>query len=599
MTNLEIASLLRTISACLVIQSENRFKIIAYEKAAESIQHLTESVEDRWKNGTLKDIPGVGTAIASSLVEICEKGYSDHFNAILSTVPKSVFPLLEVPGLGPKRAFILVTRLKLANDKTVFEDLKRAGERHEIASLEGFGETSEKAILDSIELAKKGFIKEERILLPDAEAIADEVITYLKTHAEIGRVDTLGSLRRKNPTIGDIDIAVTTDEPQKTLEAFVSYPHERRIDKGEKGATLVLHSGRQVDLRVCEKDSYGAMLQYFTGSKQHNIALREYAIKKHLSLNEYGIKNAKGNVKKFSDEKKFYEALGLSYVPPELRENRGEVESSLRTTQGKPDGLPVLVESTQILGDLHIHTSYDLSSSHDLGSATFEEHLKKGVSLGYEYIGIADHNPSVSIHTPSEITAIMKKRKEWYEIEYQKFVKKTKSKICYFLLCEVDILVDGSLALPDEAFEYIDAAIVSIHSSFTQESKTATDRVLRAFSEHPKVRIFGHPTGRLLTKREGIQPVWQTIFSLCKEKNIALEINASPERLDLPDDLVFEARKKGVKFVINTDSHDLIRMEMMKYGLAVARRGWCTKHDILNSHKYPEFAAWLSGKEDI
>ena len=225
--------------------------------------------------------------------------------------------------------------------------------------------------------------------------------SVFKKNAKIGLVDTLGSLRRKSPTIGDIDIAVTTDEPEKVLEAFVQYPHERRIDKGEKGATLVLHSGRQVDLRVCEKNSYGAMLQYFTGSKQHNIALREYAIKKHLSLNEYGIKNAKGNVKKFSDEKKFYEAIGLSYVPPELRENRGELDGNL----------PTLVELSDIKGDLHMHTDYDLSSSHDVGSSTFEEYLKCGDKLGYTYIGIADHNPSVSIHTQSEIVAIMKKKR--------------------------------------------------------------------------------------------------------------------------------------------------------------------------------------------
>ena len=589
MTNLEIASLLHTISACLVIQSENRFKIIAYEKAAESIEHLTESVVDKWKNGTLKDIPGVGDAIASSLKEIFEKGHSDHFNAILSTVPKSVFPLLNVPGLGPKRAFILVTKLGLTNESTVFEDLTRAGQRHEIASLDGFGETSENAILASIELAKKGFIKEERILLPDAEAIADEVIAYLRKHAKIGQVDTLGSLRRKSPTIGDIDIAVTTDEPEKVLEAFVQYPHERRIDKGEKGATLVLHNGRQVDLRVCEKDSYGAMLQYFTGSKQHNISLREHAIKKHFSINEYGIKDESGKLRPFSEEKKFYEALGVSYVPPELRENRGELDGNL----------PTLVKLSDIRGDLHMHTSYDLSSSHDVGSSTFEEHLKQGTRRGYEYIGIADHNPSVSIHTPSEITAIMKKRKEWYEHEYQKYVSKTKAKIRYFLLCEVDILVDGSLALPDAAFEYIDAAIVSIHSSFTQDSKTVTDRVVRALSANPKVKFFGHPTGRMLTKREGIQPVWQTIFSLCKEKNIALEINAAPERLDLSDDLVFEAREKGVKFVIDTDAHDFSRMDMMKYGLTVARRGWCSKRDILNTNTYPGFAAWLTGKEEV
>ncbi|KKU88393.1 MAG: hypothetical protein UY16_C0008G0040, partial [Candidatus Gottesmanbacteria bacterium GW2011_GWA2_47_9] len=303
-----------------------------------------------------------------------------------------------------------------------------------------------------------------------------------------------------------------------------------------------------MDLRGQKPDAYGAMLQYFTGSKHHNIKLRTFALEEGLSLNEHGIKRIKtGSTQEYATEEAFYEAIKLPWIPPELREDKGEIEAA---QAGK---LPKLVEILDIKGDLHIHTSYNLESSHDLGVDSLGDHLTKAAELGYEYIGISDHNPSITNHTEDQIVDIMKRRKDKYEQLYSSWVQKV-SKPKIFIMCEVDILPDGKLALPEKAFEYVDAVIVSVHSSFTQEKQHMTDRIVKAVNSYPKVRILGHPTGRLLLKREGLDADWGSVFAACKKQDVALEINAYPSRLDLPDDLVFDAVRLGLRFCINTDS---------------------------------------------
>ncbi len=589
MTNLEIAELLRSVAAAYEILGENRFKIIAYQRAADSIEHLTSELKDIWDDGKLDAVPGVGEALALHLDEFFRTGKVKHFDEVLSKLPKSIYPLLLVPGLGPKKAYKLVSELKLKDPKTVIADLEKAAVAHNIAPIEGFGEKSEEVILSGIESHKRGQIKENRMVLPEADAIAQEVIAYLKKIPQVLRVDALGSLRRQVSTIGDIDIAVATRKPEVVLDHFVTYPHHKLIDKGTAGATLLLNNGRQVDLRVQKPEAYGAMLQYFTGSKHHNIKLRTYAVEGGLSLNEYGIKQVKtGKITEFANEEGFYQALKMPYIPPEIREDKGEIEAAVA---GK---LPHLVELADIKGDLHMHTNYNFSSSHDLGASHVKEHLDKAAALGYEYIGVSDHNPSISNQTQKQILAVMKKRKEWYEQQYYSLKDGLKKRIHLFLMCEVDILTDGQLALPNEAFDYVDAVIVSLHSSFTQSRKDITKRIVTALTFHPKVRIFGHPTGRLLARREGVDANWPEIFATCKKHDIALEINAYPDRLDLPDTLVYEARKEGVKFCIDTDSHNAMQMDMMRYGVSVARRGWAEKHDIVNTLGYNEFNTWLT-----
>lgn len=612
MTNAEIAQLLRKVSAAYLILGENRFRIIAYDRAADSIEHLTAEVKDYWDDKKLEEIPGVGGGIAMNLDELFTHGHSKHWDSVLSKVPAAVFPLLLVPGIGPKKAYTLVTHLKLDSEKTVIDDLEKAAKAGKIAVMEGFGEKSQSVILESLDIYRRGQIKERRMPLPQADEIAAEVGQYLVDGGKVIDIKTLGSLRRQVATIGDIDLAVSTRDPAHVLDRFVTFPHQRLVDRGTVGATLLLHNGRQVDLRVQSPEAFGAMLQYFTGSKHHNIQLRSRALEQGLSLSEHGIKVTKKGKKltgkgvRYNKEKKlyeyeteeaFYKAIDLPYIPPELREDRGEIAAA---AAGK---IPNLVELSDMRGDLHVHTNYDLHPSHDLGSSSVEELWEHAEALGYEYIGFSDHNPKISGESDASIVRIMKKRKEYIEQRYSSWVQKVSKEkktdlpagrqVQYFLMCEVDIQPDGKLALPLEAMEYVDAVIVSIHSAFTQPKKDVTERIIRAITAHPKVRIFGHPTGRLLSSREGVDADWVRVFEVAQEHDVAIEINAAPERLDLPDHLVFDARARGLKFTIDTDAHAKESMDLMRYGVSVARRGWATKRDILNTFGYTEFTQWL------
>lgn len=587
LTNLEIAELLRKVAAAYLILGENRFRIIAYERAADSIEHLTSEVKDYWDDKKLEEIPGVGGGIASNLDELFKNGKSTHWESVLGKVPEAIFPLLLVPGIGPKKAYTLVTHLKLESAKTVVDDLEKAGIAGKIATMEGFGEKSQSVILEAIATFRKGAIKENRMPLPYADQVAREVMEHIKAGGNVVRIDALGSLRRQVATIGDIDIAVATKKPEAVLERFLAFPHQRVIDHGPRGATLLLANGRQVDLRVQTPEAYGAMLQYFTGSKNHNIQLRSLALEQGLSLNEYGIKNVKtGKVTEYSTEEAFYKAIGLSYVPPELREDKGEIPAA------KKHALPELVERGDMRGDLHVHSSYDLQSSHDVGRNSIGELLTQAEQLGYEYIGFSDHNPRGN-QSEKSIVDIMKRRKEAYEQQYSSWKNREKRRVQYFLMCEVDIQPDGTLALPDEAFAYVDAVIVSLHSSFAQPRDVVTQRLITAMTHHPKVRIVGHPTGRLLGSREGVDADWPAVFEVAKKHDIALEINAYPDRLDLPDTLAYDAVQKGLKFSIDTDAHAAEHMLLMPYGVSVARRGWVTKRDIVNCLDYNKFKAWL------
>jgi len=607
-TNLEIAELLRKMAATYQILDENRFKIIAYERAADSIEHLTSEVKDLWDDEKLSEIPGVGPAIVGHLDELFRTGKVKHFENVMTKVPQSVFPLLSIPGIGPKKAYKLVKELHLKNEKNAIQDLEKAVKANKIAPIVGFGEKSEDDILQNITTYRKGAIKEKRILLYEADRISDDVMKFLTKDQGVKRVDALGSLRRKVVTIGDIDIAIMTDKPDDAIAYFCTYPHTKIVEQGPTGASLLLHNGRQVDLRVQEEASYGAMLQYFTGSKNHNISLRTYALTKGLSLSEYGIKairdkrhvtsdrnnyNKEKKLFEFEDERKFYQFLGMEWIPPELREDKGEIEAALRSAQGKQNGLPNLVELSDVIGDMHVHTSFDLEPSHDLGANSIEEVLEQTKKLGYDYIGISDHNPSIGNHTDGQIVAIMKKRRDFYTNHIAAWNKTHHASIHAFISLEVDIKPDGTLAFPKDAFEFVDFVIVSVHSSFNLSKTEMTKRILRALTSNPKVKMLGHPTGRLLGKREGYEADWPEIFKTCEDHDIALEINASPYRLDLPDALVYDAVKLGCRFSVNTDAHSVSEMEMMKYGVSTARRGWAEKRDIFNTYTYNDIKKWL------
>lgn len=586
-TNIEVARLLNNVAGAYTIKNEGkyRFQILAYKKAADTIETSSKEVKDLLVTNQLDKLPGVGPSIRAHLSELFEKGNVNHFDEILSTLSPAIFPLLDVPSFGPKKAFKIVDAFNLKDPEKVIDEIYELAKRNKIASLDTFGEKSQSDIITAIEEYRMGKTKSARMILPLAQDIADDILQYLRKEKETIEAFPLGSLRRKKSTIGDIDIAVTSKRPAKVLEHFVNYPHKDRIiEKGEITASIVLSGNKQVDLMVLSPDQIGSLLQHFTGSKEHNIKLREYALKRGYSLSEKGIKLKDGKIRKFNDEKDFYKFLGLPWIPPEIRENKGELEAALNNT------LPKLVEEKDIRGDFHIHSDYPLDSSHDYGKDSMQTMINKAISLGYEYIGFSEHNPAIGNHGENEIYEILSKRNN--KIDQ---LRKSNKNIRIVNLLEVDILTSGKLALSDRCLELLDMAIVSIHSSFKTERDKMTRRILSGLA-HPKAKIFAHPTGRLINQRNGYEADWEKIFNFIAKNNKALEINAWPTRLDLKDDLVFQARNIGCKFAIDTDSHAVSHMDNMKYGISVAKRGWCEKKDIINTYSYADLLKWIRGK---
>ncbi|HUD09825.1 MAG TPA: hypothetical protein VMR77_03415 [Patescibacteria group bacterium] len=586
MSNQELAKLLRNVAAAYTIKDEKKFhfQIVAYQNAAETINGLTKEVKDFYKEGKLEEIPGIGQTLMSRLQELFEKGKVSHFDWALKGIPKAVFPLLDVPSFGPKKAYRLAVEFNLKNPETVLDDLEKVAKANKIAPLKGFGEKSQADILQAIAEFRQGAGKTTRMTLPYAQEVADKIVEHMKACKAVIEIQPLGSLRRQVATIGDIDLAVASNDPKAVLEHFTQYPYvERVIEKGDVSSSILTSGGKQIDLLIQPPDAFGSLLQHFTGSKNHNVHLRDFALKKGLSLSEYGIKylKQKGRLKKYDSEEKFYDALGLGWIPPEIREDQGEIEAA------EKNDLPKLVELQDIKGDLHLHSDFQIEPSHDLGKNNFKEMLDKAEILNYEYVGFAEHNPSQAKHSPEKIYELLQKRNE--KIEQ---IKSGIKNVRIFKLLETDILPNGSLAIDNKFLDILDATIVSIHSVFNMNKNDMTKRVIAGLS-HRKAKILAHPTGRLLNQRPGYDLDWDKVFEFCKANHKALEINSWPDRLDLPDSIIRLAVNAGIKMVINTDSHAIWQMEMMRYGVSMARRGWATKNDILNTLSYNDFLDWL------
>lgn len=572
--------MLRAVAAAFQLKEKpspnDRFRIIAYQRAADAVEHATSETKDLWEEGKLSSVAGVGTAIAGHLDELFKTGKVRHFESVTRGLPPAMFELLKVPGIGAKTAYKLTKELGITKAHGALEKLRKAAERGHIRKIEGFGEQSEKEIADAAQEASE---RTRRLLLPYASSIAEDVILWLSKNSHIKQAFPLGSLRRQASTVGDIDIAVASNRPKEAIEHFIHYPKKTKVlEAGEATASLLLPGGVQVDLMVQPPDAFGALLQHFTGSKHHNVGLRTLALKKGLSLSEYGIKR-RGRLTKYATEEKFYKAIEMDWIPPELREDKGEFDAALNHK------LPNLVELKDIKGDFHMHTDVLTEVSHDTGRGSIKDYVGQAEKLGYEYIGISEHNPKSDL-SESKVLEVLKRKKDRVQ-------KAQSGKVKIFNGLEVDIKPDGGLALPERAFDLLDYAIASIHSSFKGSKEKQTKRVLSALA-HPKVKILGHPTGRKLNEREGVDFDWDKIFEFCKKHDKWLEINSWPERLDLPDILVHEAVKRGVKLIINTDSHEISHMRGMRYGVSVARRGWAQKEDIVNTLEYNEIRKLIS-----
>ena len=574
-SNASIAKLLRHVAAAYTIKKiGNIFQIRAYENVASSIEHSTASMHDLWREGRLAEVPGLGKTIQGYLDELLKKGKVSHFEAIQKGIPEVVFDLLSIPGVGPKTA-----------DKIGKMGIKSLGELEKALKsgklqAKGFSpKLAEGIILGFQEISSRG----NRMLLPYALEQAERILTYLKKSKDVKAANYLGSLRRMVVTVGDLDFAVSSDSPARAVEHFVKMPGVARvIDKGETKATVVLLSGIQADLLVGPQDAYGALLQHFTGSKSHNIHLRTLAERRGLSLSEYGVK--KGNkLQATGTEEEFYKLLGMQTPPPEIREDLGEIEAGLEHK------LSELVELKDIKGDLHTHSNYPFDHpSHAPGVSTMEEIIKKAISLGYTFIGISDHPPGHGVVSKQGIIKAVEMRTK----VIQKIKQSTKS-IRVLNGLEIDILPDGSVSVPDEALASLDYCIAGIHSGHRGTKEIITKRLLAAL-ENPHVDIISHPTNRLLNERDSSEADWEQIFKSAAKLKKLLEINAYPNRLDLRDDLVRQAKVFGVKFVINTDAHRVDQMDNMVFGVSVARRGWAEKKEIVNSWNWNDFTSWFS-----
>lgn len=570
-SNKEVVAQLKEVLAAMDVKNFNVFKVRAYQNAIAILDNLTVSIFDLWENGRLKEIPGVGASIYSHLDEMFKTGEVKEFEAIKKGLPEGMFGLIGIRGIGARKAFKLAMAFKLNNRENAVEKVKEHAEKGDIQKLEGFGEKSEADILEAIGQFKMTKNEKPRVLYSKAEETVERIYDYMKKLDCVEQIEAAGSFRRKNATIGDLDIPISTKEPEKTIEHFMKFPEiEEILVKGDKKCSVVLKNDLQVDIRVSTPEAYGAMLQYFTGSKQHNILLRNFALSKNMSLSEYGIKKG-DELYEFEDEPSFYKFLGLPYMEPELRGGSNEIEAAL---DGK---LPELIEAGDIRGEVHTHTT------DSDGVNSLEEMVEAAIALGYQYLGISDHAPSVTSRDYKEVSEIIKKKRAAIKKinERQDFIK-------VFFGYEVNILADATLGLPDEILAELDYAVASIHTSFNQDREQVTDRLLAAI-ENPYVNIIGHPSGRLLNERDPVDPAWDKIFLAARDNNKIMEINSQPDRLDLPDDLVKEAIQWGVNLVISSDAHSIDQFSFMKYGIYNVRRGWAEKKHIINTLPFNDF----------
>lgn len=559
MKNLELSRIFEQIARILKIKGENPFKIRAYEKVALVLENLPIDIETIYQQEGLNNIPGVGEGIAKKIEEFLTTGKLEYYVKLKETIPDGVVKLIDIPEVGPKTAKLLYEELSVDN----IEKLEKAVKEHQIKDLPGMGEKSETNILRGIELYKR---RKERVLLGTALPLAEEIVENLRQLKETDKINFAGSLRRKKETIGDIDILVTSQKPKKIMKTFTSLPQVREIlAEGPTKSSVITKEDIHVDVRVVEPISFGAALQYFTGSKAHNIKLRELAIKGGLKINEYGVFDAEtGQRIAGEEEEEVYRILDLPFIPPELREDRGEIEAA---QEGR---LPRLVEYPQIKGDLHLHTKWSD------GAHTIKQMAEAAKKRGYKYIAITDHSQSLKFAGG----LIEERLRE--QIEEIRKLNQELDDFTVFTGIEVDIKSDGSLDFSDEILSKLDVVIAAIHSGFKQESKIITERLIGAM-QNRFVSIIAHPTGRLIGYRESYQVDIDKIMDIAAKTGTILEINAYPERLDLNDVYCRMAKDKGVQLAIETDAHSIDGLEFMNLGVDVARRGWLEEKDIVNT----------------
>ena len=572
MKNSQVAKVFQDIADFLELKGEVPFKVRAYQKAARTIEHLPVEVEQLMAEGRLRQVPGVGDAIAKKITELLTTGRLEYYEKLRAEFPEGITTLLDIPGIGPKTALRLVSELGVRS----VEDLEAALAGGKVASLYRLGDKTAENILRHLQSLRT---KEQRIPLGVALPQVEDIISSLRERCEVHNLTPAGSLRRFKETVGDVDLMGTADNAQAVIDTFTGLAQVRQVlAKGSTKASIVTDRDLQVDLRVVEHDAFGSLLQYFTGSKQHNIALRERGRRRGLKLSEYGITDLKtGRLEKFAAEEDFYRRLGLPLIPPELREGEQELETAER------GAIPTLVELGDIKGDLHVHTNWSD------GRDSLETMVAAARALGYQYLAITEHSRGRGIAHGLDEGRLRQQMTE---------IRRLNESLDGFTVLsgiEVDIRADGSLDLPDEMLADLDVVIAAVHSALGQDEARMTRRLLAAI-ENRHVDIIAHPTARLLGEREPVAVDMEAVFRAAARTGTALEINAMPDRLDLKDSHVFRARELGVKLTLGSDAHAAEHLALMRYGVGTARRGWCEARHILNTLPVGQVLASLKGR---
>lgn len=568
MQNRAIAAMFTDIADMLEIKSESPFRITAYRRATRALEGLAEDIAAVAARDGLTEIPGVGSSTAEKIREFLQTGTCVYYEELRAQLPAGITTLMSVTEVGPKTAVLLHRRLGI----TTIDELERACRDHKVRTLPRLGAKTEENILKGIALLRRS---KERRPLGQILPLAEELTDLLQAVKGVGTVSVAGSLRRMKEDIRDVDMLVTSSTPDAVMEAFTTWARVKQVlAKGPTRSSVILDNGVQADVRVVPRVSFGAALQYFTGSKDHNVKVRERAVRKGLKVNEYGVFRVDGDTRiAGKTEEDVYKAVGLPWMPPEIREDQGEVELA---EKGR---LPRLIQVGDIRGDLQMHTRWSD------GTETVEAMARAAKALGYEYVAVTDHSQSLKFVGGVPVDELKANARAATRAS-------DKVGIAVLMGTECDILPDGRLDYPDEVLKGLDVVVASVHTRFKMPAREMTARLVRAM-QNPHVDILGHPTGRLLGSRESYEVDIEELIDGARTTNTALEINASPDRLDLRDIQAKRAKERGVMLVINTDAHSRYDLNFMKYGIGVARRAWLEPKDVLNTRPLKKLMEWL------
>lgn len=569
MVNEDIAQIFERMARVLAFKGKDRFRIMAYERAAVSIRDLEEDLAAMAEQGKLQEIPGIGHDLSEMIDEYIRTRKMKRYDQECRGIAVSLIDLMSIPGLGPKTLAILHKKFRV----NCLEDLKGCLEKAVTSKIKGFGQKKIDNIKRGIDLWQAS---QKRMLLGVALPLAENLLSKMRKIKLIERAEVAGSLRRRRESIGDIDILILSNDSAQALQQVVKLPLVKQvIGVGDTKASIIIEGGIQVDIRAVEKECYGAALQYFTGSKQHNIHLRTLAQKRGLKFNEYGVFRGEKRVGG-KDEAEVYAVMNMPVMPPELREDRGEIEAALEGC------LPKLIDLKDLRGDLHTHSTYSD------GKSTISEMVEHAAELGYEYIALTDHSPSQRIARGLALDRLQQKIEEIDSLR-----KKRANRLPHILTgAEVDILADGNLDYPDNVLARLDVVVASIHSLFRHSKDEITGRSLDALA-NPHVDILGHPSGRLIGEREPLELAFDRIMEGARKSGAALEINGSMYRLDLNDTMARAAQEAGVLLAIGSDAHSTAQLDQIRYGVFQARRGWIEARSVINTWPWIKLRSWL------